>query len=88
MKTDILNVVHAAVLALLVAVSAVAGEGVNEREVFKYDTPDKSPVWFGGESRCEGVGEGGEYSVFIDIYFADGSHAWALQAMFPRGSHD
>ena len=88
MKTDILNIVHAAVLALLVAVSAVAGQGVNEREVFKYDEPDKSPVWFGGESRCEGVGEGGEYSVFLDIYFADGSHAWALQAMFPRGSHD
>ena len=71
----------------LVAFSAAAGQGVNEREVFKYDTPDKSPVWFGGESRCEGIGEGGEYSIFLDIYFADGSHAWALQAMFPRGTH-
>ena len=74
--------------AALVAFSSAAEPGVNEREVFKYDEPDKSPVWFGGESRCEGVGEGGEYSVFLDIYFADGSHAWALQAMFPRGSHD
>ena len=74
--------------AALAAFSAVAEPGVNKREVFKYDVPDKSPVWFGGESRCEGVGEGGEYSIFIDVYFADGSSAWALQASFPRGTHD
>ena len=79
---------YAVGFALLVAFPALAGQGVNEREVFKYDKPDTSPVWFGGESRCECVGEGGEYSVFLDIYFADGSHAWALQAMFPRGTHD
>ena len=79
---------YAVGFALLAAFSACAGQGVNEREVFKYDTPDRSPVWFGGESRCDGVDEGGNYSVFIDIHFADGSHAWALQAMFPRGSHD
>lgn len=77
-----------AAFALLAAFPAWAGTGVNELEVFKYDTPDRRPVWFGGESRCEGVGEGGEYSVFLDIYFADGSNAWAMQAMFPRGSHD
>ena len=81
-------VVLSGVFAALVAFSTVAGPGVNEREVFTYDTPDRRPVWFGGESRCEGVGEGGEYSIFLDIYFTDGSHAWALQAMFPRGSHD
>ncbi len=74
--------------AALVAFSAVAEPGVNKREVFKYDTPDKSPIWFGGESRCEGVGEGGEYSIFLDIFYADGSHSWAVQAMFPRGTHD
>ena len=74
--------------AALVAFSAVAEPGVNKREVFKYDVPDKSPVWFGGESRCDDVGEGGEYSIFIDVYFADGSSAWALQASFPRGTHD
>ena len=87
MAARFLLAAHAALVALLAAFQAAAGQGVNEREVFKYDVPDKSPVWFGGESRCDGVGGGGEYSVFVDIYFADGSHAWALQAMFPRGTH-
>ena len=75
-------------VAVFAATTAFAGSAVNRREVFKYDVPDKSPVWFGGESRCEGVDEAGEYSIYIDIYFADGSNAWALQAMFPRGTHD
>ncbi len=60
---------------------------VNEREVITFEKPDKSPIWFGGESRCEGVGCGGNYSVFIDVYHDDGSHTWALEAPFMRGTH-
>ncbi|MBR6587917.1 MAG: hypothetical protein IKK82_10920, partial [Kiritimatiellae bacterium] len=56
--------------------------------MFNYDTPDKSPIWFGGESRSENVEGGGQYCIFIDIYYADGSHTWAKQAQFPIGTHD
>lgn len=84
MKTSILvfSLVSSVVLTL-------SGEtGINKKEVFTYDVPDKTPIWFGGESRAENVKGGGRYSIFIDIFYADGTHTWAKQAQFPLGSHD
>lgn len=75
-------------LAAFASLSAFAKAKINKCEVFNYDTPDKTPIWFGGESRSENVEGGGQYCIFIDIYYADGSHTWAKQAQFPIGTHD
>lgn len=75
-------------LAPIVSFLSFAELGVNEKEVFSYDVPDRKPIWFGGDSRAENVKGGGRYSIFIDIFYADGSHTWAKQAMFPSGTHD
>ena len=73
--------------ALFFVSGAVFAAGINEKETFSYDVPDRRPIWFGGESRSENVGHGGQYCIFIDIFYADGSHTWAKQAQFPVGTH-
>lgn len=75
-------------LAATASLLSFAEPGINEKEVFTYDAPDKKPIWFGGDSRAENVKGGGRYSIFLDIFYADGSHTWAKQALFPSGSHD
>ena len=75
-------------LASIVSFLSFAEPRINEKEVFSYDAPDRKPIWFGGESRAENVKGGGRYSIFLDIFYADGSHTWAKQALFPSGSHD
>ena len=75
-------------LTAFAALPGFAKAKINQCEVFNYDTPDKSPVWFGGESRAENVEGGGQYCIFIDIYYADGTQTWAKQAQFPIGTHD
>ena len=74
--------------AVAVRLTAFGAAGINEKEVFAYDAPDRSPIWFGGESRCTDVdATKGRYCIFIDIYYADGSHTWAKMAHFSRGTH-
>lgn len=58
-----------------------------EWRTFEYDTPDLSPVFFGGESRAEGV-QAREYSVYADIWHDDGSTTWGRRAYFSEGTHD
>ena len=53
-----------------------------------WNKPDKRPIWFGGRSRSVDAGLGGDYCVFLDIQYDDGSWAWAVRTDFPRGTHD
>lgn len=54
----------------------------------RYEKPDRRPVYFGASSRCEDVGVGGEYCVYLDIEYSDGSPVYALKASFRTGTHD
>ena len=83
------KIIFSVLAAAAISFTCFGAPGVNEKEVFAYDNPDRSPIWFGGESRCTGVGATeGRYCIFIDIYYADGSHTWAKMAHFSRGTHD
>ena len=57
------------------------------KSVIRYDAPDRRPVYFGASSRCENVGIGGEYCVYLDIEYADGTPVYALKAPFETGTH-
>lgn len=92
MKYSVLSV-----LALSLPLFAATGSAVPGNEAFftdgfksviQYDKPDRRPVYFGAASRCEGVGIGGEYCVYVDIEYADGTPVYALKASFEPGTHD
>ena len=73
---------------------AIRCECANEREgtgaafVIRYDVPDKRPIIVGGWSKAEDVGAGGDYCVFLDVIYADGTPLWGQTATFRRGTHD
>ena len=54
---------------------------------FDYDEPTKDPIFYSGESKAENV-VACEYSIFLDIYYADGSVTWGERADFASGTHD
>ena len=56
--------------------------------VLTWDRPDTRPVWFGGRSRSVDAGGTGDYSIYLDIQYADGSWKWAVCAHYARGTHD
>lgn len=74
-----------------VCAAAVAGnEAVfadGHKAEIRYENPDRRPVYFGASSRCEGVEVGGEYCVYVDIEYADGTPIYALKAPFNTGTH-
>ena len=81
-----------AVLASLVLaafVTAIAHTPVKTGlwKTLTYDAPDKTPVVFGGWSRAEDV-KAGDYCVYLDIDYADGSHNWGQKASWRQGTHD
>lgn len=63
-------------------------EGTGAAFVIRYDVPDKRPIIVGGWSKAENVGAGGDYCVFLDVIYADGTPWWGHTAMFQRGTHD
>ena len=53
---------------------------------FIYDTPDMTPIVYGGESRSENVYMK-DYCVYLDIFYVDGSTTWGERAEFEQGTH-
>ena len=75
------------VVAVWVAVaSGVTFEGGLWKE-FVYETPDMMPVVFGGESRSVKAVPG-EYCIYLDIWYADGTPVWGRCAHWTPGTHD
>ena len=83
---------------LLLAVAACAGLcAAAEEEGFgpsvrkavierHYDTPDRSPIWFGGESKAVNACAK-EYCLYADIAHDDGTFTYKVLAVFTEGTH-
>lgn len=56
------------------------------RKDFVYDAPSREPIHFGGWSRSENA-YSGEYCVYLDVFYADGTNDWGVQAPFSPGTH-
>ncbi|NCA71759.1 MAG: hypothetical protein EOM91_17110, partial [Sphingobacteriia bacterium] len=63
-------------------------DGMGVAQVIEYDQPDTRPIIVGGWSRAEGVDSSGDYSVYLDVFYADGTPWWGKTAEWPRGTHD
>jgi hypothetical protein len=57
-------------------------------QILRYEKPDKRPIIVGGWSKAEGVGAGGDYNVFLDVIYDDGTPWWGLTSAWARGTHD
>ena len=75
------------VLAFSLLVPSCVRAGPYFSREFKYDAPDRTPIVFGGWSRSVGS-EAGEYCLYADVWYADGSNRWGLKAFFDPGTHD
>lgn len=69
-------------------VSNGLADGMGVAQVIEYDQPDTRPIIVGGWGRAEGVDSSGDYSVYLDVFYADGTPWWAKTAEWPRGTHD
>ncbi|MBT7165603.1 MAG: DUF4091 domain-containing protein [Victivallales bacterium] len=69
-------------------VSAGPESGAGLVQVIEYEKPDQRPIIIGGWSKAIGVGSGGDFSVYLDVFYADDTPWWAKTATWPRGSHD
>ena len=76
-------------IILAVAISAMAHTPVKTGlwKTLTYDSPDKTPVVFGGWSRAEDV-KAGDYCVYLDVDYVDGSHDWGVKASWRQGTHE
>ena len=76
-------------MILAVAISAMAHTPVKTGlwKTLTYDSPDKTPVVFGGWSRAENV-RARDYCVYLDVHYADGSKDWGKRADWRQGTHD
>ena len=77
------------VAAVAVVIAAMAHTPVKTGlwKTLTYEAPDKTPVVFGGWSRAEDV-KAGDYCVYLDIDYVDGSHNWGQKASWRQGTHD
>ncbi len=69
----------------LVADGSRRGAGVVQ--VLEYDRPDTRPIIIGGWSRSQDVSGGGDYALYLDVFYEDGTPWWGRTASWPRGSH-
>lgn len=51
-----------------------------------YESPDCSPIWFGGESKAVNACAK-EYCLYVDVEHADGTFTYKLLATFTEGTH-
>jgi len=64
-------------------------EGTGIAQVIRYERPDRRPIIVGGWSKADGVvGGGGDYCVFLDVIYDDGTPWWGKTAAWTRGTHD
>ncbi|MBQ9772944.1 MAG: DUF4091 domain-containing protein [Lentisphaeria bacterium] len=73
-------------------VGGVSSQGGRKQEFSYYQeiifrNPDKSPVVFRGESCSENAGYGGDYCIYADIHYTDGSIRYAVKAKWRPGTH-
>lgn len=79
---------------LLTGKTSVAGTSVRDGEHFGlkqevvYEKPDKTPIIFGGWSKAQNVISGGEFCIYLDIFYEDGSNDWGKKADWSIGTHD
>ena len=57
------------------------------RYTLRYDTPDRRPIIIGGWSKADNVGSAGNYCIYLDIFFEDGTPWWGKQCSWNRGTH-
>lgn len=57
-------------------------------QVLSYEQPDKRPIIVGGWSKAQAVGTGGDYCVYLDIIYDDGTPWWGKTSAWARGTHD
>ncbi|MHB0958719.1 MAG: glycoside hydrolase domain-containing protein [Pirellulaceae bacterium] len=62
-------------------------DGMGIAQVIRYDQPDKRPIIVGGWSRAEHVGPGGDYCLYLDVIYDDGTPLWGKTAAWTRGTH-
>jgi hypothetical protein len=57
-------------------------------QVIRYDRPDRRPIIFGGWSKARSVVGSGDYSVYLDVIYDDGTPLWGLVGAWSTGTHD
>jgi len=62
-------------------------DGMGVLQVIRYDKPDKRPIILGGWSKAENV-HGGDYCVYLDILYDDGTPLWGQRSDWRGGTHD
>jgi hypothetical protein len=72
----------------LVQTDPAATHGAWQSVVLNQTTP--RPIYFAGWSRAEGVtgSVNSDYSIYLDIYYQDGTPLWGQTVCFDVGSHD
>jgi hypothetical protein len=53
-----------------------------------FDPPVQHPIKFSGWSKAQGVAGGGDYCLWLDCHYADGTPLWGQKALFSAGTHD
>ena len=80
-----------ALALFVIAVPAMAAEHVPVKrglwKVFQYEKPDKTPILFSGWSKAVDA-LALEYSIFLDVFYTDGTASWGRRADFRLGTHD
>src|ERR1041385_7803462 len=66
------------------------GDGRGAIATVVLDQKSPAPVLFSGWSKAEGVSglEDNDYSIYVDLEFADGTPLWGQTAPFAAGTHD
>jgi len=57
------------------------------KQIIRYARPDRRPVFVSGWSRARDVVGNGDYSIYLDIIYADGTPWWAQTCPFTPGTH-
>ena len=53
-----------------------------------YKKPNTLPILFGGWSKAENIIGQVDYNIYLDLYYADGSNAWAIKSFWGTGTFD
>ena len=62
-------------------------DGMGVLRVVTYDVPDRRPITISGWSRAENVAPGGDYCIFLDIFYEDDEPWWARTSPWQIGTH-
>jgi hypothetical protein len=57
-------------------------------QIVTFDKPVRDTILASGWSRAEADDGAGDYAVYLDIIYTDGTPLWGQQARFTRGPHD